>query len=61
MQARMWTQIPEGVLPDRRLSKRLGKLVDQLAHNPGATVPEGCGPAGAKAAYRFWDNDRRGC
>jgi hypothetical protein len=46
------------VLPDGRLTKRLGRLVAALSASPGASVPQACGTAGAKAAYRFWDNRR---
>lgn len=45
-------------LPDGRLAKRLHKLVTSLSASPGASVPQACGKTGAKAAYRFWDNQR---
>jgi Transposase DNA-binding/Transposase Tn5 dimerisation domain len=46
-------------LPDKRLNKRLVRLVDDLLHAPEASVPVACGDwAGTKAAYRFWDNPR---
>lgn len=45
-------------LGDRRLNKRWGRLVTALAERPAGPVSEACGAwAGAKAAYRFWDND----
>jgi Transposase DNA-binding/Transposase Tn5 dimerisation domain len=44
-------------LGDPRLDRRLLKLVDDLARNPQASVPEAAGDwAATKAAYRFWDN-----
>src|SRR5437763_12040629 len=46
-------------LGDRRLNRRLHHLVTALAARPEAGVPEATGSrAAAKAAYRFWDNDR---
>ena len=46
-------------LGDRRLNRRLARLVGDLAAHPAASVPLACGswPA-TKAAYRFWDNER---
>jgi hypothetical protein len=45
-------------LGDRRLNRRLARLVGDLAAHPAATVPLACGswPA-TKAAYRFGDNE----
>jgi transposase-like protein/transposase Tn5 family protein len=46
-------------LGDRRLDRRLSHLVRDLAARPEASVPQATGTwAGAKAAYRFWDNPR---
>ncbi|WP_261339228.1 IS4/Tn5 family transposase DNA-binding protein, partial [Singulisphaera acidiphila] len=46
-------------LGDRRLNRRLAVLVESLAARPEASVPQAAGSwAAAKAAYRFWDNDR---
>ncbi|WP_169977265.1 IS4 family transposase [Tautonia rosea] len=46
-------------LGDRRLNRRLAILVEALAARPEASVPQATGSwAAAKAAYRFWDNDR---
>jgi hypothetical protein len=46
-------------LGDRRLNRRLVKLVDNLLHAPEASVPVASGDwAATKAAYRFWDNPR---
>lgn len=41
---------------DMRLSDRLIDLVELLAEHPEAALPQACGRAGAKAAYRFFDN-----
>ena len=46
-------------LGDRRLNRRLQRLVTALADKPAASVPDALGDWGqTKAAYRFWDNDR---
>jgi hypothetical protein len=46
-------------LGDRRLNRRLVRLVDDLLHAPEASVPQASGDwAATKAAYRFWDNPR---
>jgi hypothetical protein len=46
-------------LGDARLDRRLHLLVEQLAQQPPASIPQACGsPAAAKAAYRFFDNQR---
>ena len=44
---------------DKRLRKRLIRIVEDLAAKPMASVPEACGqwPA-TKATYRFWDSER---
>ena len=45
-------------LGDERLSKRLPKLLDQLASDPNASISAACkDPYQAKAAYRFVGND----
>jgi transposase-like protein len=42
------------VLPDERLEKRLGLLVEQLSKTPGQSIPQACGSVhDSKAAYRF--------
>jgi hypothetical protein len=44
-------------LSDKRLNKRLMRLVHDLAARPTASVPEACGSwAATKAAYAFWDS-----
>lgn len=46
-------------LPDKRLGRRLHRLLDQLSSAPGQPVPAACGDwAATKAAYRFFDNPR---
>src|SRR3954453_8608627 len=46
-------------LPDKRLGRRLRRLLDQMSSAPGKPVPAACGDwAATKAAYRFFDNPR---
>lgn len=46
-------------LPDDRLNKRLRKLLAQIGSAMGQSIPLVCQDwANAKAAYRFFDNDR---
>src|ERR1700712_2363631 len=46
-------------LLDKRLERRLRRLLDQLSSAPGQPVPAACGDwAATKAAYRFFDNPR---
>ena len=47
-------------LGDQRLNNRLKVLVETLASCPEGSIPQACNgdPAGMKAAYRFFDNDR---
>lgn len=46
-------------LPDKRLARRLRRLLDQMSATPGQPVPAACGDwASTKAAYRFFDNPR---
>jgi hypothetical protein len=43
---------------DKRLKKRLIKIVEQFAAAPAASIPQACGNwAGSKASYRFFDNE----
>ena len=44
-------------LGDARLNKRLAKIVEDLAGQPEASVPQACGGwAATKGTYRFWDS-----
>jgi len=44
-------------LGDKRLDKRLVRIVESLAGHPTASVPEASGSwAATKATYRFWDS-----
>ena len=46
-------------LGDKRLNRRLVKLVGQLADKPTASIPGACGGWGdTAAAYRLLDNER---
>ena len=55
----MWGEVEAAGLPDRRLTKRLGKLVEQLRQFPERSLPQVFGGwKETKAAYRFLDNER---
>ena len=44
---------------DQRLTKRLGKLIEELSAKPNISVPAAThGQAQMEAAYRFFDNDK---
>src|SRR5262245_44017229 len=62
-QRHLWAEdeLRHADLGDRRLNRRLTRLVGDLAAQPTASVPLACGswPA-TKAAYRFWANDAVG-
>ncbi len=46
-------------LPDKRLNKRLIKIVGNLAQQPHASVPQASGDwANTKATYNFWQSKR---
>jgi hypothetical protein len=47
-------------LGDKRLNERLRRLVDTLAAQPTASVPQACdgNRAAIKGAYRFWASDQ---
>lgn len=56
-----WAQqeVGQADLGDRRLTKRLVRLVSDLSQQPQASVPQACGDwAATKAAYRFWDHEQ---
>jgi hypothetical protein len=59
-QPQLWAEeeLRAADLGDRRLNRRLVRLVGDLAAQPAAPVPQACGGwAATKAAYRFWDNE----
>jgi len=52
-------ELSPAALPDKRLARRLRRLLDQMSAAPGQPVPAACGDwAATKAAYRFFDNPR---
>lgn len=52
-------EVGQAQFGDKRLQRRLVRLVQDLAANPAASVPRACGHwAATKAAYRFWDSER---
>lgn len=52
-------ELSAAALPDKRLARRLRRLLDQMAAAPGKPIPAACGDwAATKAAYRFFDNPR---
>jgi len=53
-----WDELRTTRLADPRLELRLPRMVEDFAQHPEASCPEALGRAGAKAAYRFWDNPR---
>lgn len=47
------------VLPDSRLNRRMGNILEDLANQPTDSIPQAAGDWGqSKATYRFLDNDR---
>ncbi len=57
MQAWATQELAFSDLGDPRRKRRLVQMVEDLAAQPGASVPQACGtPAKTKAAYRFWDD-----
>lgn len=53
-----WEELCTSWLPDPRLDLRLSRMVEGFSEHPEASCSEALGKAGAKAAYRFWNNDR---
>jgi hypothetical protein len=52
-------EVRDAALGDQRLTKRLGKVVEQLGAKPTMSVPAATrGRAEMEAAYRFFDNDK---
>ena len=46
-------------VPDERLAKRFGNLLEMISHGVGDSIPAACQDwANTKAAYRFLSNDR---
>ena len=46
-------------LPDKRLNQRLVKIVENLAQQLNASIPQASGDwAGTKATYNFWKSER---
>src|SRR5512136_556282 len=57
----MWAaaELRNANLGDRRLNRRLVRIVETLAAQPSASVPQACGNwADTKAVYRFWDDEQ---
>lgn len=58
MQSWAEEELQHAQLGDKRLNKRLIRLVKDLSSQPSASVPQACGSwAATKAAYRFWKSD----
>lgn len=56
-----WAQqeVGQAQFGDRRLSKRLVRIVTDLSDHPEASVPQASGDwAATKAVYRFWDHQQ---
>jgi hypothetical protein len=53
-----WDETSTSWLADPRLDLRLSRMLEGFAQHPEASCPEALGRAGAKAAYRFWNNER---
>ncbi len=52
-------EVRGAVLGDQRLTKRLGKVIEELGAKPTMSVPAATlGRAEMEAAYRFFDNDK---
>jgi hypothetical protein len=50
-------ELSAAAFSDKRLARRLRRLLDQMSAAPGKPIPAACGDwAAAKAAYRFFDN-----
>ena len=58
---RSWAteELKYAALPDKRLNKRLIKIVENLAQQPNASIPQASGNwANTKATYNFWQSSR---
>jgi hypothetical protein len=52
-------EVQGAAIGDQRLTKRLGKVIEELGAKPTMSVPAAtCGRAEMEAAYRFFDNDK---
>lgn len=52
-------EMKDVALDDRRLNRRLNRILSDLAEHPTASIPAACrGKTETVAAYRFFDNDR---
>ncbi len=52
-------EVRGAALGDQRLTKRLGKVIEELGAKPTMSVPAATrGRAEMEAAYRFFDNDK---
>ena len=59
MQSWAKEELKDAKLPDKRLNKRLIKIVENLAQQPHASVPQASGDwANTKATYNFWKSKR---
>jgi hypothetical protein len=57
MQSWVSEELQHAKLGDKRLDRRLSRIVEALAAQPTASVPEASGTwAATKAVYRFWDS-----
>jgi hypothetical protein len=53
-----WEELRTSRLPDPRLGLRLSRMVEGFSEHAEASCTEALGKAGAKGAYRFWNNTR---
>lgn len=59
MQSWASEELKYAVLPEKRLNQRLIKIVENLAQQPNASIPQASGDwAGTKATYNFWKSSR---
>ena len=59
MTVSLMDEVQGAVFGDRRLTTRLGRLIEELGAKPTMSVPAATrGRAEMEAAYRFFDNDK---
>ena len=59
MSVSLMDEVQDAVFGDRRLTTRLGRLIEELGAKPTMSVPAATrGRAEMEAAYRFFDNDK---